>query len=90
MFTEGNGAEGLAQELTIYRNYGFSLGDLPSNPRVVLWHGLADNIVPPAMAWKMVHALPNAEAHFVPGGHFMAIDVAGQIVAWLRQVLSGV
>ena len=40
------------------------------------------------MAWKMVHALPNAEAHFVPGGHFMAIDAAGQIIARLRQMLS--
>ncbi len=90
VFTEGTGAKGLAQELTIYRNYGFALKDLPANPRIVLWHGLSDNIVPPAMAWEMVHALPNAEAHFVPGGHFMAIDAAGRIVAWLRQVLSDV
>ncbi len=90
VFTEGIGAEGLAQELAIYRNFGFSLPELPRHPRIVLWHGLSDNIVPPTMAWKMVHALPNAEAHFVPGGHFMAIDAAGQIVAWLRQVLSGV
>ena len=90
VFTEGTGADGLAQELTIYRNYGFSLGDLPPNPRIVLWHGLSDNIVPATMAWKMVHALPNSEAHFVPGGHFMAIDAASQIVARLRHVLSGV
>jgi pimeloyl-ACP methyl ester carboxylesterase len=87
VFTEGNGAEGMAQELTIYRNYGFSLGAVPPSQRVTLWHGLSDNIVPPAMAWKMVHALPNAEATFVPGGHFMAIDTAGQIIARLRQLL---
>jgi pimeloyl-ACP methyl ester carboxylesterase len=87
VFTEGNGPEGLAQELTIYRNYGFSLGAVPPSQRVTLWHGLSDNIVPPAMAWKMVHALPNAEATFVPGGHFMAIDAAGQIIARLRQLL---
>jgi pimeloyl-ACP methyl ester carboxylesterase len=85
VFTEGNGAEGLAQELTIYRNFGFSLGDVPPSLRVSLWHGLSDNIVPPAMAWKMVHALPNAEATFIPGGHFMAIDAAGRIIARLRQ-----
>ena len=90
VFTEGNGADGLAHELTIYRNYGFSLGSLPISRRVVLWHGLSDWIVPPAMAWKMVHALPVAEAHFVPGGHFMAIDAAGPIIARLRQILSGV
>ncbi len=88
VFTEGKGAEGLARELTIYRNYGFSLGELPASQRVTLWHGLSDNIVPPMMAWKMVHALPNAEAHFVPGGHFMAIDAAGQIIARLRQMLT--
>jgi pimeloyl-ACP methyl ester carboxylesterase len=89
VFIDGTGAEGLARELTIYRNYGFSLRDLSPNPRVAFWHGLSDNIVPPMMAWKMVHALPNAEAHFVPGGHFMAIDAAGQIVNWLRKRLSG-
>lgn len=88
VFTEGNGAEGLAQELTIYRNYGFSPGAVPPSQRVTLWHGLSDNIVPPAMAWKMVHALPNAEATFIPGGHFMAIDAASQIIARLRQLLA--
>ena len=70
----------MAQELTLYRNYGFSLGDLPADRRVTIWHGLADNIVPPAMAWKMVQALPDAEAHLLPGGHFMAIDAAGLII----------
>jgi pimeloyl-ACP methyl ester carboxylesterase len=88
VFTEGNGAEGLAQELTIYRYYGFSLGALPPSQRVTFWHGLSDNIVPPAMAWKMVHALPNAEATFIPGGHFMAIDAASQIIARLKQRLN--
>jgi len=88
VFTEGRGPESLAQELTIYRNYGFSLGDLPVDKRVTLWQGLSDNIVPPAMAWKMARALPNCEAHFVPGGHFMAVDFAGQIIARLRQLLD--
>ncbi len=88
VFTDGNGAVGLAQELTFYRNYGFSLESMPASHRVTIWHGLSDNIVPPAMACKMVHALPNAEAHFVPGGHFMAIDAAEQIIARLRQLLA--
>ena len=88
VFANANGPEGLAQELTLYRNYGFALGDLPTNRRVTIWHGLTDNIVPPAMAWKMVQALPDAEAHFLPGGHFMAIDTAGLIVARLVQQLA--
>ena len=88
VFTEGNGPESLAQELTIYANFGFSLVDLPIDERVTLWHGLSDNIVPPSMAWNIARALPNCEAHFVPGGHFMAVDFAGQIIERLRQLLD--
>jgi pimeloyl-ACP methyl ester carboxylesterase len=88
VFTEGKGPEGLSQELTVYRNYGFSLGDLPVDRRVTLWHGLADNIVSPAMAWKVAQVLPNSEAHFVPGGHFVAVDIAAQIISRLRQLLD--
>ncbi len=88
VFAHANGPEGLAQELSLYRNYGFALDDLPKTHRVTIWHGLTDNIVPPAMAWKMVQAVPNAEAHFLPGGHFMAIETAGLIVARLMQQLA--
>src|SRR5262249_11907832 len=70
VFTEGNGPEGLAQELVVFRHNGFSLKDLPSHPRIVFWQGLSDNIVSPSMAWAMIRTLPNSEAHFVPGGHF--------------------
>jgi pimeloyl-ACP methyl ester carboxylesterase len=88
VFTRGSGALGLAQELTIYRNYGFSLRDLPADRHVVLWHGLADNIVPPAMAWRLTTTLKSAELHLVPGGHFVAVEIAGQIMARLRQELD--
>jgi pimeloyl-ACP methyl ester carboxylesterase len=87
VFANASGPEGMAQELALYRNYGFSLGDLPASRRITIWHGLTDNIVPPAMAWKMVQALPNAEAHLLPGGHFMAIDAAGSIIDRLMQQL---
>ena len=88
VFANPKGPEGLAQELTLYRNHGFSLGELPADRRITIWHGLTDNIVPPAMAWKMVQAVPNAEAHFLPGGHFMAIDAASLIIARLGQQLE--
>jgi pimeloyl-ACP methyl ester carboxylesterase len=88
VFTEGQGPESLAQELAIYRNYGFALKDLPAHRRITLWQGLDDNIVPPAMAWQLTQALPNCEAHFVPGGHFVAVDIAGQIIARLTQLLD--
>jgi pimeloyl-ACP methyl ester carboxylesterase len=82
-------ASGLAQELRIYRHYGFPLTDLPADRRVLIWHGLSDTIVPPAMAWGLARVIPSAEAHFVPGGHFMAVDAAPLIVARLRQWLDG-
>ena len=88
VFTEGQGPETFAQELHLYRNYGFSLIDLPAEVRVTLWHGLDDSIVPPAMAWKMAQVIPNCEAHFVPGAHFVAIAISGQIIDRLRQQLD--
>ena len=88
VFTEGQGPETFAQELRLYRNYGFSLTDLPADLRVTLWHGLADSIVPPAMTWMMAQAIPNCEAHFVPGGHFVAIEISEQIIRRLRQQLD--
>jgi pimeloyl-ACP methyl ester carboxylesterase len=88
VFTIGSGAQSLAQELRIYRRYGFSLRDLNALKRITLWQGLDDNIVPPAMAWEMARALPHCEAHFVPGGHFVAIDIAETIIARLRQLLE--
>ena len=50
VFTLGAGPITLAHELALYRNYGVSLRDLPRDKMITLWHGLSDNIVPPAMA----------------------------------------
>lgn len=88
VFSDGNGAIGLSEELGMYRYRGFPFGDLPRDKRVTFWHGLDDIIVPPAMSWKLTRTLPNTEAHFVPGGHFMAIEAAPEIVARLRQQLD--
>ncbi len=88
VFSDGNGAVGLSEELSMYRYHGLSLRDIPCEKRVTLWHGLEDIIVPPAMGWKLARSLPKSEAHFVPGGHFMAVDVAPQIIARLRQQLD--
>jgi pimeloyl-ACP methyl ester carboxylesterase len=90
VFSDGNGALGLSHELGIYRYRGLSIGGLPPATRITIWHGLDDIIVPPAMAWKLTRSLPNSEAHFVPGGHFMAVDAAPAIVARLREKLDSV
>ncbi len=88
VFTQGQGPETLAQELKFYNQFGFALGDLPADKHVTLWQALEDTIVPPAMAWKMCQVLPNCEAHFVAGGHFVAIEIADRIVGRLRQLLD--
>jgi pimeloyl-ACP methyl ester carboxylesterase len=88
VFVEGHGPETFSQELTLYRNYGFSPSVLPRTTCVTLWHGLSDIIVPPTMAWKMAQTIPNCEAHFVPGGHFVAIEIAEQIMERLGKHLD--
>ncbi len=88
VFTIGAGPVTLAHELALYRNYGVSVKDLPPNKMITLWHGLADNIVPPAMACAMALALPNCEVHLVAGGHFVAVDIAGLIIARIRKLLD--
>ncbi len=88
VFTAGVGPITLAHELALYRNYGVSVPDLPKDKQITLWHGLSDNIVPPAMACQMALSLPNCEAHLVAGGHFVAVDIAGLIIARLRQLLD--
>jgi pimeloyl-ACP methyl ester carboxylesterase len=88
VFSDGKGAISLSQELGIYRYRGLPIGGLPPETRITVWHGLDDIIVPPAMAWTLTRALPNCETHFVPGGHFMAVDAAPAIVARLRETLD--
>jgi pimeloyl-ACP methyl ester carboxylesterase len=88
VFTMGSGPITLAHELKLYRTYGVSLRDLPSDKHITLWHGLSDNIVPPSMACKMALTLPNCEVHLVAGGHFVAVDIAGRIISRLRQMLE--
>jgi pimeloyl-ACP methyl ester carboxylesterase len=88
VFTDGSGALSLAHELALYRNYGVALRELPKNKRITLWQGFDDNIVPPAMAYRMALALPNCEVHILPGGHFVAVDIAGLIISRIRQLLD--
>jgi hypothetical protein len=36
----------------------------------------------------MAQLLPRCEAHFVPGGHFVAITISAQIMVRLRALLD--
>jgi pimeloyl-ACP methyl ester carboxylesterase len=84
----GVAPDGLARELRLYGNYGFTLEQLPATRHITLWHGLDDVIVPPAMAWALAQNLPRCEVHLVPGGHFVAVDIADQVIARLRFCLD--
>jgi pimeloyl-ACP methyl ester carboxylesterase len=88
VFRVGCGPESLTQEVVGFRNLRLPLETLPRDRRVVLWHGLSDDLVPPAMSYQMARRLPNCEAHFVPGGHFVAVSIAEQIVTRLRQLID--
>jgi pimeloyl-ACP methyl ester carboxylesterase len=88
VFESDSGPAGLAQELRFYRNYGFAIEELPADTRVTLWQGLDDEIVPPVMAWRLAQVLPNREAHLVPGGHFVAIEIADQVIERLDRQLD--
>jgi pimeloyl-ACP methyl ester carboxylesterase len=89
VFIDGNGPEGLAQELVMFRHFRLPLEGLPADRRVTLWHGLSDVLVPPAMAWELARRIPNSEAHLVPGGHFVAVEIADRVVSrLLRQLLD--
>lgn len=67
------GGRGAAWELTLLaRPWDFSLEEVHLPVRI--WQGLADNIVPPAIARRLVGELPHSEAHWLAGeGHLSLI-----------------
>jgi pimeloyl-ACP methyl ester carboxylesterase len=88
VFIDGDGPESLANELVVFRAFRVDPARLPADRRVMVWHGLDDDLVPPSMAYAFARRLPNCEAHLVPGGHFVAIEVADQVLRRLQEVLE--
>lgn len=80
------GGRGAAWELALLaRPWDFQLKDVRVPVRI--WHGLADNIVPPAMARRLVAGLPRSEARYLPGeGHLSLI--AHQIDTVLEELCA--
>jgi pimeloyl-ACP methyl ester carboxylesterase len=81
VLVEGEGPGNLAKELGLYFRWGFRLSDVPADARVLLWHGREDRLVPSFMSEHVAAALPGAEVTVYPGGHFMALNHADEIVA---------
>ncbi|MDR3638713.1 MAG: alpha/beta hydrolase [Isosphaeraceae bacterium] len=88
VFVDGCGPQSLAHELVVFRRFRIDAAALPSDRRVTLWHGLDDDLVPPSMTWALAQRLPNREAHFVPGGHFVALEIAERVIRRHRQLLT--
>ena len=79
------GGTGAAWELTlIARPWDFRLEDVRMS--VSLWQGLADQILPAAMARRLAAALPACTPRFLPGeGHLsLVVRHIGEVLAELR------
>lgn len=79
------GGRGAAWELTlIARPWDFRLRDV--RMPVTLWQGLADQILPAAMARRLAAALPACDARYLPGeGHLSLVARhIGEVLAQLR------
>lgn len=67
------GGDGPARELVLLaRPWDFAPAGISVPVRI--WQGLADNIIPAAMARRLEHALPEVVSRYLPGeGHFSLI-----------------
>jgi pimeloyl-ACP methyl ester carboxylesterase len=73
------GVKGPAYEFRLFlRPWRFKPEDITA--RVRIWHGEADDTVPPSMARYYERTIPNAKATFFPGeGHFMVLNRGEEI-----------
>ncbi|MHB8255086.1 MAG: alpha/beta fold hydrolase [Acidiferrobacter sp.] len=64
------GGRGAVQDLVLYlQPWGFALSDV--HVPITIWHGLADRVVPAAMAVRLGDALPQARIRLLEGeGHY--------------------
>ncbi|HEY6474266.1 MAG TPA: alpha/beta hydrolase [Acidimicrobiales bacterium] len=84
----GTAARAGAQDFTLFaRPWGFRIQDI-SMP-VHLWHGDADQNVPPAHARFMAQRIPRAELHEYPGeGHLLYHRHVGDIMRTLAEAAA--
>jgi len=87
VLTHGAGAQALVWEMQLYFRWGFRLEDLPAATPVLFWHGNDDNFVPPSMTRHMASRVAHSEAIFLPGGHFLAARIVGDVMARVGHAL---
>jgi pimeloyl-ACP methyl ester carboxylesterase len=77
------GGRGVALELTLLaRPWDFRLREVPVPVRI--WHGLADNIVPPAAAQHLAAELPGSECRYLPDEGHLIVRHLDAVLADLR------
>ena len=54
---------------------------------MLIWHGEHDVLVPPVMSKYAASCLPGAEVMLRPGGHFMVLEYADEVVQRMRSAL---
>ncbi len=75
------GPQAAAQDLLLYvRSWGFAWTDI--GPKLALWHGQADRVVPAAVSVAMSRLLPGARLCLRPGeGHYsLAVREGGAVI----------
>jgi pimeloyl-ACP methyl ester carboxylesterase len=87
VFLHGQPEQGLSQELQLYFRWGFELSEA-AGARVLLWHGRNDVLVPADMSRHAVERLPGSELTLKPGGHFMVIGHADEVVRRTREAMA--
>jgi pimeloyl-ACP methyl ester carboxylesterase len=87
VLVNGAGPVGMVRELQLYFRWGFQLADVPRGVPVLLWHGRQDHLVPPFMSDHVARHL-GSEVTYHPGGHFMVIDHADEVVQRTRAAVA--
>jgi len=85
VLVRGAGERTLVEEMRLFFRWGFRLTDVPATTRVLFWHGVDDLLVPPSMARHMASAIPTSEVQVVPGGHFLAVQIAEEVAGQLAR-----
>lgn len=76
----------VAHDLALFsRHWGFLLEEVV--PPIIVWQGLADNIVPPSHGHHQASRLPNAQLRVRPGeGHFAGFAEVADVLDAAREV----
>jgi pimeloyl-ACP methyl ester carboxylesterase len=88
VLTSGAGPAGMVEELQLYQRWGFRLEEVDPRAKVLLWHGRHDVLVPVAMSKHVAGHFSTAELTLHPGGHFMVLQHADEVVQRSLAVLD--